>query len=80
MPKPNEPTDLRRYQFITDRNLLIGFFVLLFVVGGGLIWLFYGLGGLSTGLLCIAGGAVVAGLLVLVTKGFEWVSRWLEDR
>lgn len=75
-----KPTDLRRYQFITDRNLLIGFFVLLFVVGGGLIYLFYGAGGLSTGLLCMLAGALLAGVIVLVVFGFEWLSRWLEDR
>lgn len=74
------PTDLRRYQLITDRNLLIGFFIVLFVVGGALIYLFYGLGGLSTGLLCMLGGAALAGVVVIVVFGFEWVSRWLENR
>lgn len=74
------PTDLRRYQLITDRNLLIGFFVVLFVVGGALIYLFYGLGGLSTGLLCMLGGALLAGVVVLVVFGFEWLGRWLEER
>ncbi|MCS6910883.1 MAG: hypothetical protein NZM11_10025 [Anaerolineales bacterium] len=54
------PTDLRRYRLITDRNLLIGFFVLLFVVGGTLIYLFYGLGGLSTSPRCMLGGALLA--------------------
>ena len=78
-PKP-KPSDLRRYQSATDRHLLIGFFILLVVVGGGLIYLFYGLGGLSTGLLCILGGALLAGLVVLVTQGFEWLSRWLDNR
>lgn len=78
--KPPRPTDLRRYRTLTDRNLLIGFFAVLFIVGGGLILLFYGPGGLTTGLLCMGGGAIIAGLLVLVTFGFEWLSRWLEDR
>lgn len=77
MPKP---TDLRRYQRDTDRNLLIGFFLLLFGVGGGLILHFYGVGGLATGLSCMAGGAAVAGLVVLVVNGLEWLSRWLDSR
>jgi hypothetical protein len=79
-PTPHRPTDLRRHRAATDRNLLIGFFALLFVVGGGLILLFYGPGGLATGLLCMVGGAVLAGLVMLVTYGFEWLSKWLEDR
>lgn len=78
--RPPQPTDLRRYQRATDRNLLIGFFLLLFGVGGALIYLFYGLGGLTTGLLCMLGGAVLAGLVLLVTQGFEWLSRWLDNR
>lgn len=83
MPEPAkkpQPTDLRRYQTATDRNLLVGFFGLLFLVGGALIYLFYGLGGLGTGLLCMLGGALLAGLVVLVTQGFEWLSRWLDNR
>ncbi len=80
MSKPPKPTDLRRFRTVTDRNLLIGFFAVLFVVGGGLILIFYGPGGLATGLVCMAGGALVAGLLVLVTFGFQWLSDWLEDR
>lgn len=78
--QPRRPTDLRRHQRITDRNLLIGFFVLLFLVGGGLIYLFYGAGGLSTGLLCMLAAALLAGLVVLVTQAFEWLSRWLDTR
>lgn len=80
MSQDRKPTDLRRYQITTDRNLLIGFFVLLFLVGGGLIYVFYGVGGLSMGLLCMLGGALVAAALVLVVFGFEWLSRWLENR
>lgn len=79
MPE-KKPTDLRRYQTITDRNLLIGFFIVLFLVGGGLIYAFYGVGGLSTGLLCMLGGAVLAGVVVLVAFGFEWLSKWLDNR
>jgi hypothetical protein len=75
-----KPTDLRRYQTATDRNLLVGFFIVLFLVGGGLIYLFYGVGGLSTGLLCMVGGAVLAGVVVLVAFGFEWLSKWLDNR
>lgn len=78
--KPPKPTDLRRFRAATDRNLLIGFFVVLIVVGGGLIYLFYDWGGLATGLLCMFGGALVAAGVVLVAFGFEWVSDWLDKR
>jgi hypothetical protein len=46
--------DLRRHRARTDRNLLLGFFALLFLVGGGLIWIIYGSGAALLGAGCIA--------------------------
>src|SRR3989304_8732099 len=57
----NQPTALRRHRAITDRNLLIGFFAILLVVGLGLIFLFYGGGAAIGGLLCLAVFAAPAG-------------------
>jgi hypothetical protein len=37
------PTNMRELHRRTDRNLIIGGLVILFVVGGGLIWLLYGI-------------------------------------
>lgn len=72
--------DLRRHRERTDRNLLLGFFALLFLVGGGLIWLFYGSGAAALGVGCMAVGAVLVGLVLLVMLGLQWVSDWLERR
>ena len=78
MPQPS-PTNSRAHRARTDRNLLLGFFALLFVVGGGLIWYFYGAGAAALGVACIALGAVVVGLLALLMVGLEWLSnRWEE--
>ncbi len=79
-PKPPKPTDLRRHRTATDRHLLIGFFIVLFSVGGGLIALFYGAGAAALGVLCMGLGALLAALVILVVLGFEWLSNWLENR
>jgi hypothetical protein len=80
MSSSKPPSDLRRYESQTTRNLVIGFFGLLFVVGGGLILLFYGPLGLGAGVLCIGAGAALFGLVLLVTYGFGWVADWIERR
>jgi hypothetical protein len=45
-----------RFVRTTEGQLVIGFFVILYVVGGALIWYYYGLGGAIAGWLCITGG------------------------
>lgn len=75
-----DPTDLRRHRERTDRNLLLGFFALLFIVGGGLIWLIYGAGAAFFGLGCMAVGAVLVGVVLLLMLGLQWLSDWLERR
>ena len=46
----------RRFARSTEARLVISFFVLLYGMGGGLIWLFYGQGAALLGLACITGG------------------------
>jgi len=65
--------DLRRFARQTNARLLIGMFVLLFVVGLGLIYMFYGPGGLVTGLLCMLGGLSPVVLIALVMWLMDWV-------
>jgi hypothetical protein len=77
---PHKPTDLRRFRLATDRNLLIGFFAVLLVVGGGLILLVYGPGAMATGLTCMVGGAIMTGLVLAVVFGFERLADWLDRR
>jgi multisubunit Na+/H+ antiporter MnhB subunit len=64
--------DLRRYARQTNLRLVAGIVILVFTLGLGLIYAFYGPGGALTGLVCLA-GAFVPVLLV-------WASLWAIDR
>jgi hypothetical protein len=61
--------DLRKYARQTDMQLLIGFFILLIVVGLGLIFFLWGTGAAISGLICVG----VALLPVLAVLGVMWV-------
>ena len=74
----NTKTPLRQHRALTDRNLLIGFFALLFLVGGGLILLFYGSGAALLGVGCMAVGLVLTGIVLFIMFGLEKVSEWLD--
>jgi len=80
MPQDPRASDMRRHRSNTDRNLLIGFFALAFIVGGALIWFFYGTGAAALGVVCVAGGAVLAGIVMGIMVGLQWLSDWLERR
>ncbi len=62
--------DLRQYTKQTETRLIIGFLLLVFLVGDGLIFYFYGTGAGLMGLICLAGGLVPVLLLVL----FLWIA------
>ncbi len=79
MPEQHS-SDMRKHRARTDRNLLIGFFALALVVGGALIWVFYGTGAAALGIICIAGGAVLIGILLGLMVGLQWLNDWLERR
>ena len=57
--------DLREYTRNTLARLIIGFLVLTFLVGVGLIYLFYGKGAALLGLACMMGGLLPVGLIVI---------------
>jgi hypothetical protein len=57
---------MRELHSRTDRNLIIGGLVILFVVGGGLIWLLYGLDQALMAEVCMGG-------LLAVFGGFFWL-------
>jgi TM2 domain-containing membrane protein YozV len=71
--------DLRKYAGQTNVRLLFGMFFLLFVVGLGLIYVFYGVGGVITGLLCMLGGLSPVILIGLVLWGLEWLVKRLNS-
>ncbi len=76
--KPKPPTNYRALSAATNRNLLIGFFVILFVAGVGLIGLFYGGGGIIGALACLLPTIGVVGVVVLVVAGLGKLSEWLD--
>ncbi len=63
--------DLRKYTSQTNVRLGVGAFVLLFVVGSGLIWWIYGFGAAIMGLLCLLGALVPIGLIWLFLGGLD---------
>jgi hypothetical protein len=48
--------DARRFARSTEGRLVVAFFLLLYLVGGGLIWGFYGRAAALLGVACITGG------------------------
>ncbi len=68
--------DLRDYARNTSVQLFVGFLLILFIVGEGLIYFIYGKSAAVIGLLCI-----LAGLAPLVLIGlFFLVVRWVLNR
>jgi hypothetical protein len=57
--------DLRRYARQTNLRLVIGFFMILFLVGDGLIWFFYGREPALFGFLCLVAGSAPLLLIAL---------------
>lgn len=64
--------DLRQYARQTNLRLIAGFLLLLFIVGDGLIYIFYGRNAALMGLLCL-----VAGLSPLI---LILIALWVIDR
>ena len=70
--------DLRRYARQTNVRLLVGFSLLLFIVGDGLIYVFYGRGAALMGLFCLAAGLAPLLLIWLVLWLMDWVVRYYQ--
>jgi hypothetical protein len=67
--------DLRQYARQTSFQLIVGFLVLLFIVGDGLIYLFYGRNAAIMGLICILAGLSPLVLIFLALWFIDWISR-----
>ncbi|MBE0670545.1 MAG: hypothetical protein IH588_08160 [Anaerolineales bacterium] len=65
--------DLRKYMKDTNTRILIGAFVMLFVIGIGLIWAIYGFGAAVTAFFCLLGAFVPIGLIFLSLFGLDWI-------
>ena len=74
-PHLQPPTNMRELRRRTDRNLIIGGLVILFVVGGGLIWWLYGVEQALAAELCMGGLlALFGGTFWLILKLLKAVS------
>ncbi len=67
--------DLRKYARQTNVRLAVGALLVLFVVGDGLIYLFYGGGAAVVGILCLLGGMVPVVLTLLVLLLLDWIQK-----
>ncbi len=67
--------DLRKYARETNIRLFIGFLLILFIVGDGLIFVIYGAGGALMGLVCIFAGLAPLALIALALWGIDWLVR-----
>jgi hypothetical protein len=65
--------DLRRYARQTNVRLLLGGILLLYLVGDGLIYLFYGRGAAIMGLVCLSLGLAPLLFIWLALLAMEWV-------
>jgi hypothetical protein len=65
--------DLRKYSKDTNFRLLWGAFILLFVVGVGLIWLIYGRGAGGMALVCLLAALVPIILILGIFLAIDWI-------
>ena len=65
--------DLRKHARQTRLRLVLGMIVLAFVVGDGLIYLFYGRGPALMGLVCLLGALVPTGIVWLFILLLDWI-------
>lgn len=65
--------DLREYAKQTNVRLALGAFILLFVVGVGLIWLIYGEGAAGMGFICLLAALFPVILILFVFIAMEWI-------
>lgn len=68
--------DLRRYARQTTTRLIIGALLLIFILGDGLIYLFYGRQAALMGWVCLLAGISPLLLVWLALLGIEWLARW----
>lgn len=65
--------DLREYAKQTGVRLTLGAFILLFIVGDGLIWLIYGKEAAGMGLTCLMAALFPVILILAVFLAIEWI-------
>ena len=66
-------SNLRRHSRQTQFRLIVGFILLVFLLGDGLIWLFYGRNAMLFGLLCLGAAMIPVVLVGLILWFLEWL-------
>jgi hypothetical protein len=67
--------DLRRYARQTNTRLLVGFFLILVLVGLGMIYTIWGSSAAIAGLICIGAAMVPAVLIWLMLSIVGWIAK-----
>jgi hypothetical protein len=65
--------DLRRYAQQTRTRLFIGMFILVYLIGEGLIYLLFGKNAALVGLFCLLGAFVPISIIVFILAIMDWV-------
>ncbi|MFZ6028429.1 MAG: hypothetical protein ACOYYS_12000 [Chloroflexota bacterium] len=71
--------DLRRYARDTNTRLLIGFLLILFLVGDGLIWMIYGREAAVFGVLCLLAALFPLLLIALALWAIDFLLQRLQE-
>ncbi len=67
--------DLRQYARQTNFHLVAGFILVLFIIGDGLIYLFFGREAAIMGLICLVAGITPIILILLALWIIDWIVR-----
>jgi hypothetical protein len=70
--------DLRKYASQTSFQLIVGGLLVLFVVGDGLIYFFYGGGAALVGLLCLLVGLIPVVLTIFILLLLDWIRKHVD--
>lgn len=65
--------DLREYAKQTNVRLALGAFILLFIIGVGLIWLIYGGNAAGMGFMCLLAALLPVILILFFFVAIEWI-------
>jgi polyferredoxin len=71
MKKARKNLNLKDYASQTKFRLVLWFILILFFVGLGLIWLFYGRNAALIGFLCLLGAGIPIGLIAIFLLGLD---------
>ncbi len=65
--------DLRKYHRQTNTQLIAGAILLLFVIGGGLVYLIWGSSMTVSTLLCMGAALIPVGLIISIFWILDWI-------